>query len=80
MSLSAIGIAAALAALLWQGHAGHAPARQPALYEYVLVGIATVAMVWTVYLAVRYTLHPGEEERDHIKRLILEDGDEDSHG
>ena len=64
-----------------QQHAGHgAAANQPAFYEFVLVAIAVVVMVWAVYKAVRVTLRPGEEEPNHIKRLILEDEESKSHG
>lgn len=59
-------------------HTGGAGAR-PAPYEYVLVGLAIVAMVWTLYLAVRYTVRPGEDRPDHIKRAILEDDEGNSH-
>ena len=62
-----------------QAHAGHGAAARPDLFEYVLVGIAIVAAAWTIYLAVRYTLRPGENSPDHIKRRILEDEDS-SHG
>lgn len=34
----------------------------------VLVGLATA---WTIWKAVMYTFQPGEQEPDHIKRLIL---------
>ena len=70
------GCAVALAVL--QAHTSHVASR-PALYEYLLVGVAAVAAAWTIYLAVRYTLRPGEDNPDHIKRRILEDED-DSHG
>jgi len=62
-----------------QAHSGHGGAARPDLFEYVLVGIAIVAAAWTIYLAVRYTLRPGESNPDHIKRRILEDEDS-SHG
>ena len=64
---------------LLQAHAGHGAAGRPDLFEYVLVGIAIVAAAWTIYLAVRYTVRPGENSPDHIKRRILEDEDS-SHG
>lgn len=68
------------AAALLQMHGGHAGAARPALYEYLLVAAATVAMVWTLYLAARYTARPGEDNRDHIKRTILEEDDRSSNG
>lgn len=66
-------------ALAWQAHSGHVPAARPALYEYVLVGGAVVVLVWVFYLAIRVSVWPGEEEPDHIKRLILEDREKGSH-
>ena len=36
----------------------------------VLVGVGTG---WTIWKAVMYTVRPGEDEPDHIKRLILGD-------
>jgi len=38
----------------------------------VLIGIGTM---WTVWKAVMYTIHPGEDEPDHLKRLILGEPD-----
>ena len=29
--------------------------------------------MWSIWKAVMYTIHPGEEEPDHIKRMILGD-------
>lgn len=63
-------------ALAWlQAHTSHAATR-PDLYEYLLVGVAAVAAAWTIYLAVRYTVRPGEDNPDHIKRRILEDAED----
>lgn len=72
----------ALAAMLafLQAHTGHGSGARPELFEYVLVGIAIVAAVWTIYLAVRYTVRPGESNPDHIKRRILEDEEDPRHG
>lgn len=36
----------------------------------VLIGLAAM---WSIWKAVMYTIHPGEEEPDHIKRMILGD-------
>jgi hypothetical protein len=41
--------------------------------EWVVVGLAAVVGSWVVWKAVRYTIHPGEEEPDHPKRMILGD-------
>jgi len=64
-----------LASLFWQGHSGHSAAAGPAFYEYLLVAVAVVVLVWVLYLAVRMTVRPGEEQEDHIKRLILKEGE-----
>jgi hypothetical protein len=39
---------------------------------WVLVGLASLVALWVIVKAVMLTLHPGEEEPDHIKRSILE--------
>lgn len=36
----------------------------------VLIGLAAM---WSIWKAVMYTIHPGEQEPDHIKRIILGD-------
>ncbi len=41
-------------------------------FEWAVVGAAILASAWCVWLAVRYTLHPGETEPDHVKRSILD--------
>ena len=41
--------------------------------EWAIVGLAAVAAAWTIWKAVAYTLRPGEEGADHVKRLILDD-------
>jgi len=63
------------ALLFWQGHSGHSAAARPAFYEYLLVAVAVVVLAWVLYLAVRMTVRPGEKEKNHIKRLILEEGE-----
>lgn len=68
-------MASASLAVLLQAHAAHGGSARPAFYEYVLVAAAAVVMVWTLYLAFRYTVRPGEQNPDHIKRRILEDED-----
>lgn len=65
--------------LAWQMHAGHATAARPALYEYLLVAGAVVVLVWVFYLAIRVSVWPGEEEPNHIKRMILEDEEKAPH-
>ena len=59
-----------LALLLYQMRHGRPPASP---VEYVLAGIAALAAAYALVLAVRWTIHPGEDSPDHIKRVILED-------
>ena len=37
---------------------------------------AAIVLVWSLALAIRYTVQPRETEADHIKRRILDDIDE----
>jgi len=53
---------------------GHMAGPQAA-WEYVLVAVAVLIVVWVFYLAFKYTFKPGEEQADHIKRRILEKDD-----
>jgi hypothetical protein len=46
-----------------------------AFWEYALVACAIVVLVWVLYKAFMYTIRPGEEAPDHIKRRILESND-----
>jgi hypothetical protein len=41
--------------------------------EWVLVFAAAIVLVWTLGLALRYTLRPEETDPGHIKRRILSD-------
>ena len=61
---------ALLAILLQQMHHSRPPVSP---FEYLLAGIATVAAAYALVLAVRMTVHPGEESPGHIKRVILKD-------
>lgn len=38
---------------------------------WVTIGVSALFVAWTIVRAVRYSIHPGEEEPDHIKRSIL---------
>lgn len=60
-----------LLSLLWQ-HA-HSPAEKPLLIEYVVVAFACVVCAYALVRAVQWTVRPGEQNPDHIKRTILED-------
>ena len=44
--------------------------------EWVVVGLSAVAAVWVIVKAVKLTLHPGEEEPDHVKRVIFQESPE----
>jgi hypothetical protein len=44
--------------------------------EWLLVLAAAIVLVWSVALALRYTVRPHETEPGHIKRRILDDIDE----
>ena len=50
-----------------------AGASHASLLELVLVFAAAVVLVWTLGLAVRYTVRPEETDPGHIKRRILVD-------
>jgi hypothetical protein len=51
----------------------HAAASHVSLLEWVLVFAAAVVLLWTLGLALRYTVRPGETDPGHIKRRILVD-------
>ena len=46
------------------------------LLEYVMVAPVAVAVMLVFVQAVRYTLRPGEQTLDHIKRRILNEDEE----
>jgi hypothetical protein len=37
----------------------------------IIVAVGTIATLWTICAAVYWTVHPGETDPDHPKRLIL---------
>lgn len=41
------------------------------VFEWVVTGAAALFVAWSIWKAVSYTLHPGEEEPDHPKRIIF---------
>ena len=51
-------------------------------WEWAIAGVSAAAALWVLWLSVRYTLHPGEEGADHVKRSIFDetDGDEGAAG
>ena len=40
--------------------------------EWVIVVAATLVVIWSIYKTVRYTIQPGEQDPDHVKRIIFE--------
>ena len=44
-----------------------------AWWELATLAVCTLFVMWTIWRAVVLTLHPGEEDPAHIKRLILRD-------
>ena len=50
-----------------------AGASHASVLEWVLVFVAAVVLVWTLGLAIRYTVRPEETDREHIKHRILSD-------
>jgi hypothetical protein len=44
--------------------------------EWLFVLAATIVLVWSLALAIRYTVQPRETEAGHIKRRILDEIDE----
>jgi hypothetical protein len=45
-------------------------------FEWAIVALAAVAAIWSIVKAVKMTLHPGEEEPDHVKRIIFQESPE----
>ena len=50
-----------------------AGASHASVFEWVLVFVAAVVLVWTLGLAIRHTVRPEETDPGHIKRRILSD-------
>jgi hypothetical protein len=44
--------------------------------EWVFVGLAACTVAYAFYKAVHHTLYPGETSTDHVKRRILDDGED----
>ena len=42
-------------------------------FEWSLTVVAGLFVAWSIWKAVRYTMYPGEESPDHVKRIILGD-------
>lgn len=41
--------------------------------DYLIVSVAVLIVIVTLYLSLRYLIRPGEHDVRHIKRLILND-------
>jgi hypothetical protein len=41
--------------------------------EWTIFVVCCLVTAWVLWLAVRWTFRPGEEEPDHVKRSILDD-------
>ena len=52
---------------------GPQAAAGPAPLDWVLVGVASAIVAFAFYKALRHTLWPGERDRTHIKRRILDE-------
>jgi hypothetical protein len=52
-------------------HAAHAS--HASIFEWMLVLAAALVLVWSLVLALRYTVRPGETDPGHIKHRILTD-------
>ena len=42
--------------------------------DLVILAVAIVIVGAAFFYCIKYFIHPGEEEEDHIKRSVLEDG------
>lgn len=49
------------------------PPGGPSRLDYGLVALAGLVAVYAAYKAIRHTLRPGEQNRDHIKWRILDE-------
>jgi hypothetical protein len=52
----------------------NAMAAQPTgIWEYIIVTLAIAVFLLSIYLCLKFFISPGEDEKDHIKKKILED-------
>ena len=56
--------------LPFAGH-GHVDWASFSVGDWVLLGASALFVAWTIWRAIDLTVHPGEEEPTHIKRVIL---------
>jgi hypothetical protein len=57
----------------WLAAHGHASPAAWGWVEWTIFSLCALVTAWVLWLSVRWTLRPGEEEPDHIKRSILDD-------
>ena len=64
-----------MTALVWATVGMHhgAVETEHGLVEWIVVAAAAIILLWTLGLALRYTLRPGESDATHIKHRILLD-------
>lgn len=46
------------------------------IVDWMLVGLAACVVAYAFYKAVHHTVYPGETSVDHIKRRILDEGED----
>lgn len=51
----------------------HAHFEDLSAVDWVLVGLAVLIGAWSIWLAVRYTVAPGEADHGHVKFSILDE-------
>ncbi len=54
----------------------HMASAPSGIWEYVIVAIAIAVFLISLYLIIKFFFRPGETEKNHIKKKILDD---DSH-
>ena len=52
---------------------GHAFWSTLTTWDWVQFGVESAIFVWVLWLTIKWTLKPGEDEPDHVKRSILDD-------
>ncbi len=57
---------------MWLGAHEHPAWEDFGAVEWAAVGAASIFVIWTIWLAVKYTISPREDAPDHYKRLIFD--------
>ena len=50
---------------------GHSFFGELTAWEWVWFGLESAVFVWVLWLAIKWTLRPGEDDPHHVKRSIL---------